>query len=108
MARVWLRDAALGTSGAGEQFVIAGGRRLGHVIDPRTGSPAEGMLSATVVCGSAADADALSTAFLIGGPELAARYCRQHPGVLALLTPDGDSEATIVIGRCAGVEVERR
>lgn len=108
IARVWLRDAALGTSGAGEQFVIADGRRLGHVIDPRTGWPAEGMLSATVVCGSAADADALSTAFLIGGPELAARYCERHPGVLALLTPDGDSEATIVIGRSAGVEVERR
>lgn len=107
IARVWLRDAALGTSGAGEQFVIAGGRRLGHVIDPRTGWPAEGMLSATVICGSAAGADALSTAFLIGGPELAARYCERHPDVLALLTPD-DSENTIVIGRCAGVEVERR
>ncbi len=37
IARVWIRDAALGTSGAGEQFVVVDGRRFGHVLDPRTG-----------------------------------------------------------------------
>ena len=73
--RVWLRDAALGTSGAGEQFVVADGTRYGHVIDPRTGWPAAGVLSATVIASSAAVADALSTAFFVGGVELAERYC---------------------------------
>jgi thiamine biosynthesis lipoprotein len=75
LARVWLRNAALGTSGAGEQFVIVDGTRYGHVIDPRTGWPAAGVLSASVVASSAAEADALSTAFLIGGVDLAREYC---------------------------------
>jgi FAD:protein FMN transferase len=105
LARVWLRDGALGTSGSGEQFVEIDGRRYGHVLDPRTGWPAAGVLSASVVCASAADADALSTAFLVGGPELARRYCDQHPEVLALVTPDDGSGRTFVIGSHAGAEV---
>ena len=109
IARVWLRDAALGTSGAGTQFVMVNGRRYGHVLDPRLGRPAEGFLSATVICasrgGSAADADALSTAFLIGGPLLAQRYCDRHPEVLVLLTPDDDSSTTLVIGDSANAEI---
>jgi thiamine biosynthesis lipoprotein len=105
MARVWLRDSALGTSGAGEQFVVVDGRRYGHVLDPRTGWPADGILSATVVCSSAADADALSTAFLVAGPALAERYCAHHHGVLALITPDDGSGRTFVIGQHPLAEV---
>lgn len=108
IARVWLRNAALGTSGAGEQFTIVDGRRYGHVLDPRTGWPADGMLSASVVCSSAAAADALSTAFLVGGPALAARYCDRNAEVLALITPDDGSGRALVIGHHAGVEVEQR
>src|SRR5262245_4309435 len=66
LLRLWIRDGAVGTSGAGEQFIVVGGRRYGHVIDPRSGRPAQGLLAASVVTGDAASADALSTAFLIG------------------------------------------
>ena len=66
------------------------GVRYGHVIDPRTGWPASGVMSASVIASSAAAADALSTAFLIGGPALAERYCASHPGVLAIVTPDDE------------------
>ncbi len=104
-ARVWLRNAALGTSGAGEQFVIVDGVRYGHVIDPRSGWPASGVLSASVVASSAADADALSTAFLVGGVELARRYCRQRTDVLALITPEGH-DTPIVAGHHPGALVE--
>ena len=79
IATVLLRNAAIGTSGAGEQFVIKVGQRYGHVIDRRTGWPAPGTLSASVVASGAARADALSTAFLVGGPDLARRYCDTHP-----------------------------
>jgi thiamine biosynthesis lipoprotein len=106
LARVWLSDTALGTSGAGEQFAVIDGRRYGHVLDPRTGAPAEGILSTSVLCTRAADADALSTAFFVGGPELARRYCDQHAEVLVLSTPDDGSGRTFVIGRRAGVEIE--
>jgi thiamine biosynthesis lipoprotein len=98
IAELRLRHAAVGTSGAGEQFVIADGRRYGHVIDPRTGWPAEGVLSATVVASDAATADALSTAFLVGGVDLARRYCAEHRDVLAVITPDDGLGSPIVIG----------
>jgi FAD:protein FMN transferase len=106
LARVRLRDGAVGTSGAGEQFVIADGSRYGHVIDPRTGWPAQGIASATVITANAADADALSTAFLIGGLELARSYCSTHPGTLALLTPDDGTEQPQVCGQYPGVMIE--
>ena len=105
VARVWLRDVALGTSGAGEQFVLVDGLRYGHVIDPRTGWPARGMLTASVVTADAATADALSTAFLIGGRDLAKRYCDSHPGTLALLTLDDGTERPQVFGSCPGAQV---
>jgi thiamine biosynthesis lipoprotein len=106
IARVHLRDGALGTSGTGEQFVIADGTRYGHVIDPRQGWPARGVLSATVVTGDAAAADALSTAFLIAGPDLARPYCDTHPDTLAILLLEDGAEAPLVLGRYGGATVE--
>jgi thiamine biosynthesis lipoprotein len=106
IARVLLRDAALGTSGAGEQFVVADGCRYGHVIDPRTGWPASGVLSCTVVSRHAADADALSTALLIGGCELAQRYCETHPETLALLVLDEDVNRVQTFGHYSGARIE--
>jgi len=68
LATLSLVDRCLGTSGSGTQFFIDRGRRLGHILDPRTGLPAEGVLSATVLAPSAADADALATAAYVLGP----------------------------------------
>jgi thiamine biosynthesis lipoprotein len=106
IARVRLRDAAMGTSGAGEQFLLADGRRYGHVLDPRTGWPATGVLSATVMTPDAAAADALATAFLVGGPALAARYCEDHGDVLAILALDDEAGSIVAYGRCGGAAVE--
>ncbi len=112
LAHVWLRDAAIGTSGAGEQFIECNGTRYGHVIDPRTGWPAQGTLSVTVVASSAAAADALSTAFLVGGIDLAERYCATHRDVIAIVTRDpGASDARpsarpLVFGTHSGAVVQ--
>jgi thiamine biosynthesis lipoprotein len=106
VGRLWLKNAAVGTSGAGEQFVDIGGRRYGHVIDPRSGQPADGVLGASVVTRDAATADALSTAFLIGGVDLARRYCAAHDDTLAVLVLDQPGERTEVVGRCGGAIVE--
>ena len=105
LARLRLRDAALGTSGGGEQGFEIDGVRYGHVIDPRTGWPARGVLSATVVADDAATADALSTAFFVGGPDLARDYCARHPGVLAILTPDDGSGRPLHFGAHPGATV---
>jgi thiamine biosynthesis lipoprotein len=100
-----LRNAALATSGSGEQFFEHEGRRYGHVLDPRTGWPVAGRRAATVVASSAADADALSTAFVVGGPRLAAEYCERHENVLALVHEDDDA-APVVVGSHAGCRME--
>ncbi len=109
IGEIRLRDRALGTSGAGTQFFFHEGRRLGHILDPRTGRPAEGTLSATVLARTGAEADALSTAFYVLGPVAALAYCRQHSaahGGLAaiLLTPGPRPGAveTITWGLAAG------
>lgn len=104
LARLRLRRGACGTSGVGLQAIVADGRRFGHVIDPRTGWPAEGVLSATVVAADAATADALSTAMLIGGAPLAARYCAAHPDTLVLLTTDDRRTVRFGASRAALVE----
>jgi FAD:protein FMN transferase len=88
VARVRLADATLGVSTAGEQFFELEGRRYGHLLDPRTGRPALGTRLAAVVTSCATEADALATAFFVGGTSLAERYCETHPHVTALLVPD--------------------
>jgi FAD:protein FMN transferase len=108
LARVHLTAGAMGTSGSGEQYVEVEGVRYGHVIDPRTGWPASGVLSATVVMKSAACADALSTAFLIGGLDLARRYCDGRDDVLAIVTMDDDVRRPRVLGEYRGAKVEAR
>lgn len=106
LARLRLRDAALGTSGAGEQFFEANGQRFGHVLDPRSGWPARGALSVSVVADDAATADALATAFFVGGAALAESYCAEHPRTLVLFTPEEAPRALQVFGDHDGVRFE--
>jgi thiamine biosynthesis lipoprotein len=106
LARLRIRDAALGTSGAGEQYFEVDGRRFGHVLDPRSGWPARGVLSVSVVADDAATADALATAFFVGGAELAHRYCTEHPRTLAVVTPDAAPHEPQLFGDHDGVRFE--
>src|SRR5690606_28587970 len=85
IAEFTLRDEALSTSGSATQFFQHRGRSYGHLIDPRTGWPANGLHSATVIAPTGAEADALSTAFYIMGPDAVAQYCATHPNIRALL-----------------------
>ena len=90
LEEIGLRDAALSTSAATEQRFEADGVEFGHILDPRTGHPASRCLSVSVVAPSAELSDALSTAFYVGGPELAERYTREHPEVRAILVLPSD------------------
>jgi len=94
LAQIRLRDRAVGTSGTEKQFFRHQGRRLGHVLDPRTGWPAEGLLSATVVAPTAALADGLSTALLVMGADEAMAFCGSR----------GDLAAFLVLPRRGGSE----
>jgi thiamine biosynthesis lipoprotein len=106
LGRLFLRDGALATSAAGEQHFEADGRRYGHVLDPRSGWPAEGVRAASVVASEAAVADAVSTAILVAGPALAESVCASRPGTLALLTLEERPDELRLVGRRAGLRVE--
>lgn len=87
LASIVLQDMAMSTSGSNVQFFRYNGQRYGHILDPQTGWPVDGMLSVTVIAPTAAEADALSTAFFVRGVEIARQYCDNHPTVGALLIP---------------------
>jgi thiamine biosynthesis lipoprotein len=85
LAELRLRDRALGTSGSTQQFFRHRGRRYAHILDPRTGQPAQAVLSATVVAPPATLADALSTALFVMGPERGLQFLHSRPEVAAVL-----------------------
>jgi FAD:protein FMN transferase len=91
-----LSNQALATSGSGKQFFHYQGQRYSHIIDPRSGWPAQGMMSTTVICPSAAVADALATALFVMGPEKSRDFCQQHPSIAAILVfNDSKSGSTV-------------
>jgi thiamine biosynthesis lipoprotein len=98
LAMVYLRDRALGTSAATFQHLEHEGRKLGHILDPRTGWPAEGIALASVLAPTAAEADALSTAFFILGVDKARGYCARHPEIGAILVPEETPASPVIIG----------
>ncbi len=77
LAVVRLQNQALGTSGSSVQYFRQAGKRYGHILDPRTGWPADRLLSATVIAPSAAEADAYSTACYVLGLEGAIALCEE-------------------------------
>ncbi len=97
IALLRLRDRALGTSAATHRHLEHEGRKLGHVLDPRTGWPAEGIALASAVAPSAAEADALATAFYILGTDWTRAYCDARPDIGAVLLREGES-APVVVG----------
>ena len=90
-----LLDAALGTSGSAAHSFYYRGQRYGHILDPRTGWPATGVLSATVLAPDAALADALSTAFYVMGAEAAMALCETRPELASILIVPGARAGSI-------------
>jgi thiamine biosynthesis lipoprotein len=78
LASTRLRDAALATSSNSVSVVRYGRAVRGHVMDPATGWPAEGLMQVSVVARTGTEADALSTAMLVSGTAT--------PGVLRSFT----------------------
>ena len=98
-ATVRLVNQAVATSGSYERFVEIDGRRYGHIMNPATGRPAEGLLSATVIARSATVADGLSTTLFVLGPDAAAALLRDHyrnVEAVLVLPGTGNVEARVV------------
>ena len=63
----------MATSGSTEKFFAAGGRIYTHIMDPRTGYPASGMLQVSVVAPQATDSEAWTKPYFILGRKWAER-----------------------------------
>lgn len=90
-ARLTLTGEAISTSGKYEQFVAKDGRTYGHIMDPRTGQPAEGLIAVTVVAPTAMAADAWSTALFVLGAREARRMAAGRSDLSAVLVSPGSA-----------------
>lgn len=78
-------DHAFSTAGDYERSFILSGKRYHHIIDPRTGYPAQGARSVTIYARDATTADGLDDAVLILGPDKGLKLIEQLPDVGAVI-----------------------
>jgi thiamine biosynthesis lipoprotein len=84
-AFVDLSDSTFSTSGDYERFFMKDGRRYHHIIDPKTGMPAQGCRSVTILAPNATLADGLSTGVFLLGPVEGMALVNRVAGVDALI-----------------------
>jgi FAD:protein FMN transferase len=85
LARLRLSNAAVATSGPYQRFTTIGNKQYSHIFDPRTGQPAEGIASSTVIAPDSVTANALATALCVLTPEEGLRLIEKLPGVECLV-----------------------
>ncbi len=92
--RLTLLRGSLSTSGGSERDLTAGGTRVGHIFDPRTGRPAPFAGSVTVWHERGLAADILSTALYVMGPDEGLRWAAAHQVAALYLIPEGATVQT--------------
>lgn len=83
-----LDDSAVETSGSYEKFVTFNGIRYSHIIDPRTGYPATGIVSVSVFAKQTEIADALATGIFVLGVEVGLDLVNQLKGIECIIVDD--------------------
>lgn len=86
-----MTDMAIATSGNYEKYVMIGGKRYSHTIDPKTGVPVSGIKSVTVICPNAEIADAMTTPVAIMGIDAAMDLINQIAQVECIIIDDNNS-----------------
>jgi thiamine biosynthesis lipoprotein len=94
-ARLWLDGDAISTSANYEQFVTKDGKRYGHILDPRTGQPASGLLAVTVIAADATTTDSWDTPLYVLGLEAARAKLLAHADIAAVLVAPGQGRDTV-------------
>jgi FAD:protein FMN transferase len=83
-----ISNMAVATSGNYEKFVIIGGKRYSHTIDPRSGYPVSGLKSVTILAPNAELADALATPVLVMGQRVGMHLIEQMTHVGCIIVDD--------------------
>ncbi|MDA1018571.1 MAG: FAD:protein FMN transferase, partial [Planctomycetota bacterium] len=78
-------DIAVATSGNSQRYVVRNNRAYGHILDPRTGQPADDCQSVTILTADPARADAFATAVFVMGPQDGLAWVEQQEGVESLI-----------------------
>ena len=95
LAALHVSNTCVVTSGDYERFFEYEGKRFHHILDPRTGRPSTGCMSATVVAQNAEYADALATALCVLGPKPGLELVARLPRVEAIVVGmDGSVQAS--------------
>jgi len=85
-----ISNMAVATSGNYEKFVMIGGKKYSHTINPRTGLPISGIKSVTIITTNAELADAMATPVTIMGITSGLDMINQIKGVEAIIIDDND------------------
>lgn len=85
-----ISNMAIATSGNYEKYVMIGGKRYSHTIDPKTGLPVSGIKSVSVICPSAELADALATPIVVMGMKVGLNLINQLQHVACIIIDDND------------------
>ncbi len=97
MGTVLLKNRAVATSAIYEHAFTVEGVTYGHILDPRTGRPADtDIIAASVISDSAAEADALSTAFFVAGSQGSAAMLQRTSRIEAILLVEGDEGPMLI------------
>ena len=83
-----LENSSMETSGSYEKFVVFDGKRYSHIIDPRTGYPAQGVVSVSVFAKQTEIADALATGIFVLGVDVGLNLVNQLKGIGCIIVDD--------------------
>jgi FAD:protein FMN transferase len=85
-----LTDSSIATSGNYEKFVMIGGRRYSHTIDPKTGLPVTGIKSVSIISPMAELSDALATPVTVMGVRAGLTMINQMKGIACIIIDDNN------------------
>jgi FAD:protein FMN transferase len=85
-----ITGVAVATSGNYEKFVMIGGKKYSHTIDPKTGLPVTGIKSVTVICPNAEIADAMATPVMVMGIQVGLDMINQMKGINCIIIDDNN------------------
>jgi FAD:protein FMN transferase len=86
-----ITNTSVATSGSYEKFVIINGKKYSHTIDPKTGYPASGIKSVTIICPNAEIADAMATPVMVMGIKAGLNLVNQVKNIACIIIDDNNS-----------------